>query len=271
MSAKAVGWALEQPLDPLPKIILVTLADCLNTETLKCYPSQQFIAGVARCSTRTVSTHLGQLEESGYLERVKRNHPVTGHRLSDGYVLGLPETSSGRPTGSPTQGQPEAAASGEPEGNQKSLLPDGNRENAQARPKPVTYHGQRVPKEMVDSALRLLSEFNVVVRRNLGAYKTDGTASTSLKQIIGAMMEQPGTSEGQWVTAIRNVMMNPPDWVDGQLQLGHVFGPKASAHALSNTGQRSNGNAKIDSLSAYNEDTERRMRIAHGQHRELPS
>lgn len=124
MSAKAVGWALEQPLEPLPKIILVTLADCLNIETLKCIPSQEFLASRAMCSERTVSTHLKVLEEGGYLQRVKRNHPVTGYRLSDGYILALPESSSGRPTGSATSRQPEAAASGqEPERNQNSLLP----------------------------------------------------------------------------------------------------------------------------------------------------
>jgi hypothetical protein len=78
MSARAVGWALEQPLEALPKIILVTLADCMNSETAKCVPSQEYLAKIALCSDRTVRTHLTALEEGGYITRVRRSHPATG-------------------------------------------------------------------------------------------------------------------------------------------------------------------------------------------------
>lgn len=95
MSAEAVGWALKQSLDPPAKIILVTLADCMNTETGLCCPSQGFLAGVARCSKRTVIRRLTALEEEGYLQRSRRVDQA-GHRSTDSYVLGLPVNLSRR-------------------------------------------------------------------------------------------------------------------------------------------------------------------------------
>lgn len=258
MSVRALSWAFEQPISGNEKCVLLALADETRDDGLWPHATvagQERIAAKAFVSTKTVSRVMQSLEAKGYLIRERRQRE-NGSRTSDVTMLqmGLTDKVSDDSLG----GSKETPVSGpEPEGNQESLLPAATERGAQARPKPVTYRGQRVPKEMADTAVRLLSEFNVVVRRNIGAYKTDGTASTGLKQIVGAMMERPGVTEGQWVVAIRNVMMNPPEWVDGQLQLGHVFGGKAAEHALANTGERSNGSSPQKQAAA--DDVRRRM------------
>jgi hypothetical protein len=243
VSAKAVGWALEQRLQPAPKIALVVLADCMNNETKKCCPSQRFIAEHVGCSDRTVRTYLDTLESEGLIRRVPRRHPVSGARLSDGYILAvdgpLPEDPSGgdpRKPGLPAP--PEEAASGhEPEEEPEVLsLLGASASASEPKRKPVTYNGKRVPKEQVILAERLCEHYAAVTGKSTPAWTRTGDVTGPMKQIIGAIRVRDDVSEERWKRAISNTVANPPEWANGKVQIGTVFGLRAMEHALDNDG-----------------------------------
>lgn len=96
----------------------------------------------------------------------------------------------------------------------------------------ISYAGKRVPPETVKAAARLLEAFNAATGRTLGS-------TTHLKQIAGALLARPDVDVEAWERAIGNTVRNPPSFVAGPVQLGHVFGEKAADHALGNDGGRS--------------------------------
>lgn len=102
---------------------------------------------------------------------------------------------------------------------------------------PVRYRGKAVAAETVDAAERLLASFGEATSRSLGARDAAGRPSPALKQIVGALLARPDVDAAQWEQAVRNTAANPPDWVDGQLQIGHVFGERAAEWALANDGE----------------------------------
>jgi DNA-binding MarR family transcriptional regulator len=85
MSNRALTWAFSTPLPTSPKFVLVVLAD-LADEADSCFPGQARIASSTGCSVSTVQRALKDLEEAGYIERVRR-HREGGFRTSDRYVL----------------------------------------------------------------------------------------------------------------------------------------------------------------------------------------
>ena len=69
MSAKLVGWALEQPnLTPMEKLLLVVLADHFNDQEGSAWPSQERIAKMMALSTRQVRRIQLELTTKGYLQ-----------------------------------------------------------------------------------------------------------------------------------------------------------------------------------------------------------
>jgi hypothetical protein len=87
MSIKAVKWALNaQNLSHIKKLVLITLAECHNEKTGKCFPSQQYIAEIIGQSDRSVRSHLGALEADGFFER-KHQYDAKWHRDRDVYIL----------------------------------------------------------------------------------------------------------------------------------------------------------------------------------------
>lgn len=95
----------------------------------------------------------------------------------------------------------------------------------------LTYRGKRVPAETAAHAERLLDAFNDATGRDLAA-------APNLRQIAGALLERPDIPIDRWARAITNTIANPPAWVEGPIQIGHIFGDKAADHALANTGRR---------------------------------
>lgn len=85
MSNRALTWAFSTPLPTSPKFVLVVLAD-LADEADSCFPGQGRIAASTGCSISTVRRALKDLEDGGYIERVRR-HREGGFRTSDRYVL----------------------------------------------------------------------------------------------------------------------------------------------------------------------------------------
>lgn len=85
LSVKAINWALELPIPPTPKLIMVVLSDYAD-ENGYSFPGMDKIARRASISERTAIRYLNELEEKGLLTRERRTIE-TGHRTSNGYRL----------------------------------------------------------------------------------------------------------------------------------------------------------------------------------------
>jgi hypothetical protein len=96
MSINAVKWALRaRNLSDIHKLVLITLAECHNEKTGKCFPSQKSIADTLGKGERSIRRHLDALEATGFIER-KHQYDKKGHRGSDAYILHFEIT---QPTG----------------------------------------------------------------------------------------------------------------------------------------------------------------------------
>lgn len=128
MSIRAINWALELPIPPTPKLVLVVIADYADDKGYA-FPGVETIARRASISERTLTRVLADLEANGFIER-ERRHLANGNRTSDGYHL-LPEGTT-RQNGGLTSRQmegakpPTVAATGEPS-VEPSVTPKGGR------------------------------------------------------------------------------------------------------------------------------------------------
>lgn len=94
MSAKLVGWALEQPdLDVQERLLLVILADHFNDQEGAAWPSQQRIAKIMGISDRQVRRIQVQLLNKEYLEVEQRAGQSNLYRMRtpDTAVLPTPD------------------------------------------------------------------------------------------------------------------------------------------------------------------------------------
>jgi hypothetical protein len=86
MSAKLVGWALEQEgLELQEKLLLVVLADHFNDQEGAAWPSQERIARIMNISDRQVRRIQVELINKGFLEVNKR------HGQSNIYKMVVPD------------------------------------------------------------------------------------------------------------------------------------------------------------------------------------
>ena len=86
MSAKLVGWALEQDgLELQEKFLLVVLADHFNDQEGAAWPSQERIARIMNVSDRQVRRIQVELINKGFLEVTKR------HGQSNIYKMVVPD------------------------------------------------------------------------------------------------------------------------------------------------------------------------------------
>jgi len=85
MSFEAAAWAIKQrPESPTEKLILIALADCMNSETGRCFPSVDFLAEAALCSKRTAQRAIKSLESQGFINRSFRVNDTPLYRLNLG-------------------------------------------------------------------------------------------------------------------------------------------------------------------------------------------
>lgn len=259
MSVEAITWAFEREVrNGGQKFLLVALANEANKSGVT-FVGQQLLAEACSCTRETVSRNMVALERAGLIARVQRRRG-NGSRTSDYTILApawedrgsmreavaeeVPDAvmaltmrgaKSSRAESSRDEDRPRHVTnSGGPEpGEEPGALSVG----ARAKAKPVTYHGKRVPDETVAAAVHLLDVFCQAARRRIGSRDGTGGASPALKQIVGALMARPEVTAPEWEQAVRNTVASPPPWVDGQVQLGHVFGERAADHALVNPGK----------------------------------
>lgn len=138
--------------------------------------------------------------------------------------------------------------------NTTPSTPEEKRESRPDRPASMSYRSKKVPSALVDRACALLAVFNEATGRRLRPVDSTGQPSEHLRQIVGALLTRSDVPLEQWTAAVRNTVAKPPSFVDGELQLGHIFGKKAADHALANTGGRqatSGGGAQLEARRAW--------------------
>lgn len=126
------------------------------------------------------------------------------------------------------------------------------REPSEARARAITYRGKRIADADAKAARHLLTVFNEATGRDL-------SADSHLKQIAGALLARAEIRTERWERAIQNTVANPPSFVDGDVQLGHIFGPKAADHALANKGKQ--GGAGVVPAAGMCRECNRRPRV----------
>lgn len=90
MSHQAQTWAVEQKVgDALAKAVLMNLANRAD-ETGHCFPGQARISADTEINLRTVKRKLALLRDLGLISTYRRDRE--GVRLSDGYLLPMPES-----------------------------------------------------------------------------------------------------------------------------------------------------------------------------------
>ncbi|MDQ7986230.1 helix-turn-helix domain-containing protein [Pseudomonas sp. G34] len=87
MSIKAMNWAWEQPLPPVPKLVLMALADNADDHGY-CWPKMKTIAAKCSTSERTVQRTIKTLLAAGLLKKDAR-FSASGRQVSNGYTLAL--------------------------------------------------------------------------------------------------------------------------------------------------------------------------------------
>lgn len=100
----------------------------------------------------------------------------------------------------------------------------------------MTVNRRKVPRGIVARAEALLASYNECARRDLRAYTASGEPSERLKTIVRRLVDHPEVSDDALRQAIRNVLANPPSWVEGKPDVGDIFGPNAFGRALANDG-----------------------------------
>jgi DNA-binding transcriptional ArsR family regulator len=233
-------------------LVLLRLADAANEESREAWPSVGNIAARTKLSERTVQRALRSLAEAGEIEVVEE-----GGRSSRGYRATVYRVlcQQGRQVVTDVAGATPEAGRGDSAGTagvtpvspQPSKEPSGSVLFSPPAREPVSYRGRRVAPLIVSNAEALLLSFSEAVGRSVRSFTSSGKPTPELKQVVGALLSHEDVTPGQWLSAIEATVANPPGWVEGPLQLGHVFGERAAAHALAaGRGEaapvRSNGN-----------------------------
>ena len=87
MSIAAMHWAWHQALKPVPKLILMALADAADDQGV-CWPSIPTVARKCCLSKRTIQRTLQDLVNGGWLQ-VEPRFRKDGSRTSNSYRLAL--------------------------------------------------------------------------------------------------------------------------------------------------------------------------------------
>lgn len=82
-----MNWAWEQPLPPVPKLVLMALADNADDHGY-CWPKMKTIAAKCSTSERTVQRTIKTLLVAGMLKKDAR-FDASGRQVSNGYTLAL--------------------------------------------------------------------------------------------------------------------------------------------------------------------------------------
>ncbi len=135
MSARAVNWAWMQHLDPLPKFVLVALADRSDDEGV-CWPSVRWLTRKTAIPERSVRHYVRIIREKGLIITRIRNRD-DGGQTSNEFRLAIPEGfggyaayAGGSAADTPAGGKAIAGAPGKAAAGQETFKEDKNRKNS---------------------------------------------------------------------------------------------------------------------------------------------
>ena len=84
MSVQAIGWALGQDVGtPTRKVVLIALANRVNSDTGLCCPSLKTVAKETCLAKSSVIRALHELEQAGYIQRVQRQRENGSHTSTE--------------------------------------------------------------------------------------------------------------------------------------------------------------------------------------------
>ena len=74
MSVKAMSWAFGMKIEPVKKIILLSLADCADDHGKSCFPGYALLADKSSVCTKTIKRNINKLVDMGLITKtVRRN------------------------------------------------------------------------------------------------------------------------------------------------------------------------------------------------------
>lgn len=88
MSARATGWALDQDLPPVTKLVLVAIADECRRNGTVAFPGRGSLTKAVGIKARSISEHVARLEELNLVRRESR-YRTNGSQTSNYYHLAL--------------------------------------------------------------------------------------------------------------------------------------------------------------------------------------
>jgi len=155
MSAKLVGWALEQQgLELQEKLLLVVLADHFNDQEGAAWPSQERIAKIMNISDRQVRRIQVELINKGYLEVTKR------HGQSNIYKMVVPDMDVLVPR-TPTSYTPDTAVLH----NSYRTLKERSIGHLKSTPIPDRYKAPIDDSVEPDTAMQYIKQIQKTVRK----------------------------------------------------------------------------------------------------------
>lgn len=246
MSVRVSSWVWENaPVKSGELVVLLALADCAHDDGTGAYPSRESLAVKSRMTARQVGNCTRSLTEKGLIRK---------QGLTAGGVV-VWAINMGEENFSPRK--PASAGGGSQLPTEPSVEASALSLQARGSTKPVKYRGKKVPEPIVEMASYLLGVFAVHAGRSCRSVTATGEPTPELKQVIGALLARPDATRDDWERAIKNTAANPPDWAEGPLKIGTVFGERAAEWALTNDGKPKSKNGKATDSSKAQRDLER--------------
>lgn len=220
MSVYAMSWVFKNSEARLgARLVLIGLADYAQDDGSRAYPSIEKLAEKARLSPRQTQRALRDLESAGAIKLMGTSQRGTkvwqvvmteaAAKLRGGDKLsGVTSTPDSRPDLSPDP----------------SVDPSSNGVSARGRAR-LTISGKPVKPQPWELTVAVLTEFNLLTGKNLGALTGAGQPSESAKRVYLRVVEWPDLTFDQHKDIIRRTLASRW-WGDDPPSVGVVYGPK---------------------------------------------
>lgn len=229
MSIKAMNWAWEQQLPPVPKLVLMALADNADDHGY-CWPKMKTIAVKCSTSERTVQRTIKTLLAAGLLKKDAR-FSASGRQVSNGYTLALtyPDKLSPPPKSSEGEGDtlvtPGVTQLCQGEGD-KAMSPleppyEPSYESSVRRTAKLTRLSALESQQVAELISAIPAEQQQAITNQLVAALDKGTIHTSPSRWLKAVVRRAGRhmypqravelSEADYVTRLIQGGISPED------------------------------------------------------------
>ncbi len=226
------SWLIDdgggEGLGPIPRLVLIELAECANGQTGRAWPGQERLARLAGCSTRHIKRTLSELRRAGLIEPVGK--PARrGHRAEyvlTGEVARVAPT-DGEPGSRPIPGS-ETRGHGRPPVDGIGGHPGPDRGTPRSRKgdihvPPISHHyaGKRNDDESASARSLVLAHSHALALKDTSAAPRGGKSPPSESELVEAVVRERGKTEPEaWailtpalrVMAERGETVNSTGW-----------------------------------------------------------